>query len=208
MAPGTFFIPHVGLRVAVERGPSQGARSASTGPRWMCPSHPFHREASASKKDGLAAPPPNKIVLPSLLVLTHNGWPGLVPHCARRMTTALSWAFREHKRPTSPPGSPISTDDTRYRTTQWGSEIEAHLLYAIVETATCEATPLERKEDDHATDPHSALNPHLHNRAHAVRGKLHTQGHDQRDHGYHFQHHRHDLRSHLVHRRRPLASRT
>jgi hypothetical protein len=28
-APGTFFIPHVGLRVAVERGPSEGARSAS-----------------------------------------------------------------------------------------------------------------------------------------------------------------------------------
>jgi len=54
-----------------------------------CPSHPFHREASASKMDGLAAPPPNKIVLSSLLVLTLNGWPGLVPHCARRMTTAL-----------------------------------------------------------------------------------------------------------------------
>src|SRR5713101_107076 len=43
--------------------------------------------------------------------------------------------------------SPISTDNARYRTTQWGSEIEAHLLYAIVETATCEATPLDRKED-------------------------------------------------------------
>ena len=45
---------------------------------------PYHRGASASKKDSLATP------LSSV--------------------------------------SPISTDDTRYRTTQWGSEIEAHLL--------------------------------------------------------------------------------
>ena len=57
-----------------------------------CPSHPFHRGASASKKDSLATP------LSSV--------------------------------------SPISPGNARYRTTQWDSEIEAHLLYAIVETAT------------------------------------------------------------------------
>jgi hypothetical protein len=32
-----------------------------------------------------------------------KGWPGLVPNCARRTTTASSWAFREHGGPTRPP---------------------------------------------------------------------------------------------------------
>ena len=26
-----------------------------------------------------------------------RGWPGLVPNCARRTTTALSWGFREQR---------------------------------------------------------------------------------------------------------------
>jgi hypothetical protein len=48
---------HVGLRAAVERGPSQGARSGSTGPAWVPPACPFHRARSANKKNDLAAPP-------------------------------------------------------------------------------------------------------------------------------------------------------
>jgi hypothetical protein len=40
---------HVGLRAAVERGPSEGARSGSTGPMWVS-FHPLHRARSASKK--------------------------------------------------------------------------------------------------------------------------------------------------------------
>ena len=47
--------PHVGLRAAVERGPSQGARSGSTGPMWVS-FHPFL--CSASKKGHLALPLP------------------------------------------------------------------------------------------------------------------------------------------------------
>jgi len=50
-----------------------------------CSSLPFHRGASASKKDGLAAP----LLIPSLLVPAPRGWLGLVPHCARRMSTLL-----------------------------------------------------------------------------------------------------------------------
>ena len=41
---------HVGLNVAVERGPSQGARSWSTGPAWMPPAYPFHHACSASRR--------------------------------------------------------------------------------------------------------------------------------------------------------------
>jgi hypothetical protein len=43
------------------------------------------------------------MIPPSSLAHTQTGWPGLIPHCARRTTTALPWAFREHKGPTRPP---------------------------------------------------------------------------------------------------------
>jgi hypothetical protein len=43
---------HAGPIAPVERGPSEGARSGSTGPAWMS----FPIRLSASKKDGLAAP--------------------------------------------------------------------------------------------------------------------------------------------------------
>ena len=46
---------HVGPTAAVERGPSQGARSGNTGPTWV-PFPSFHRGASASKKDDPATP--------------------------------------------------------------------------------------------------------------------------------------------------------
>src|SRR6267143_7220698 len=44
-----------------------------------------------------------KIILPSSLVTFFQGWPGLVPNCARRTTTVSSWGFREHGGPTRPP---------------------------------------------------------------------------------------------------------
>ena len=49
---------HVGLRAAVERGPSQGARSGSTGPTWV-PFPSFHRGGSASKNGTWPLPIPS-----------------------------------------------------------------------------------------------------------------------------------------------------
>jgi hypothetical protein len=46
---------HVGLRAAVERGPSEGARSGSTGPMWVS-FQPPHRARSASKEGALPLP--------------------------------------------------------------------------------------------------------------------------------------------------------
>jgi len=43
---------HAGPIAPVERGPSEGARSGSTGPAWMS----FPVRISANKKDGLATP--------------------------------------------------------------------------------------------------------------------------------------------------------
>ena len=49
---------HVGLRAAVERGPSEGARSGSTGPAWVS-SHPFIvRVLRARRAPGHSLPPP------------------------------------------------------------------------------------------------------------------------------------------------------
>ena len=74
----------------------------------------------------------------------------IVLYCAHRGTAVSSRGLCEQEGQSGyslSSASPISTDDAQYRTTQWGSEIEAHLLYAIVETATCKATQLDRKED-------------------------------------------------------------
>ena len=49
---------HVGLRAAVERGPSQGARSGSTGPAWVPPAYPFSSCAFCEQEGHLAAPSP------------------------------------------------------------------------------------------------------------------------------------------------------
>ena len=56
---------HVGLSAAVERGPSEGARSGSTGPMWVS-FHPPHRARSASKR----APGPPFSIPPRFLVFS------------------------------------------------------------------------------------------------------------------------------------------
>src|SRR5207249_8795220 len=132
----------------VQRGSSQTARCTSTAdhsnyawilitsPRGVAglsytariEGPPYQCGASASKKDGLAAP---LRPFQDRSLLLYQGWPGLVPHCARRTSTALSCAFREHEGPTGHPPDP--SDNARYPTTQWDSEIEADLLYVIVE---------------------------------------------------------------------------
>jgi hypothetical protein len=49
---------HVGLRAAVERGPSQGARSGSTGPAWVPPAYPSEAARCASTEDHQPPSPP------------------------------------------------------------------------------------------------------------------------------------------------------
>ncbi len=68
---------HVGLSAAVERGPSQGARSGSTGPTWVSPAYPSHRARSASKKDSLAVPHIPFLQAQSLSISRKGGLLGL-----------------------------------------------------------------------------------------------------------------------------------
>jgi hypothetical protein len=49
---------HVGLCAAVERGPSQGARSGSTGPAWVPPAYPSEAARCASTEDHQPPSPP------------------------------------------------------------------------------------------------------------------------------------------------------
>jgi len=106
---------HVGLNAAVERGPSQGARSGSTRPTRVAfqespISHtslkrsgqaalparigraPFHRARSASKKDTWPH------LFPSFFSF-HSSWgrPPIVLYCARRTRPFRGRAFREQR---------------------------------------------------------------------------------------------------------------
>ena len=55
---------HVGLRAAVERGPSQGARSGSTGPTWVSfPSFSPYAFCEQKRHLTIPSPPPSSLVL-------------------------------------------------------------------------------------------------------------------------------------------------
>jgi hypothetical protein len=83
---------HVGLSAAVGRGPSEGARSGSTGPTWVSFFSPRHS--------------PNGHLLILLVSLRRSGQVAL--DCAHRTSTFLSCAFCEQKGHLAAPPFPIA----------------------------------------------------------------------------------------------------
>jgi hypothetical protein len=83
----------------VQRGSSETARCTSTGDHLVCPLYSLQARSLSLQGWGLIDLPlraSNDINDPSKLArFSLKGWPGLVPNCARRTTTALSWGFRE-----------------------------------------------------------------------------------------------------------------
>jgi len=87
--------PKLSSTARIERAHSYCARSASKEGTWPLPPHPS--EAARCASTFLA-----QWSLQARSLLPFKGWPGLVPNCARRTTTASSWGFREHGGPTRP----------------------------------------------------------------------------------------------------------
>ena len=83
---------HVGLSAPVGRGPSEGARSGSTGPTWVSFFSPRHS--------------PNGHLLILLVSLRRSGQVAL--DCAHRTSTFLSCAFCEQKGHLAAPPFPIA----------------------------------------------------------------------------------------------------
>jgi hypothetical protein len=79
---------HVGLSAAVERGPSQGARSGSTGPTWV--SFPSFSSCAFREQEGHLATP-HHLLQACLLYLSGNGTrSGPTAHVERALSDSLS----------------------------------------------------------------------------------------------------------------------
>ena len=92
---------HVGLSAAVERGPSQGARSGSTGPTWV----PFPSFSSwGFREHGGPTRPPLSPLLSRYIPLRHTALLWIrSPHLPVRLSrsgTNLCWRLRRRSPPT------------------------------------------------------------------------------------------------------------